>query len=224
MVNKQAAKQHHIPSPAQRERGEPLAGPVVGRGHSASPLILASSSRYRVELFARLRLPFEALAPHLDESVLPEETAEPLTRRLALAKAQVLAQRHPGRWVLGSDQAAECAGRILGKPGTQERAVQQLEQSSGQAVRFYTAVTLVREGLVYTAMDLTKVQFRVLPRAQIERYLAAEAVLDCAGSFKCEGLGISLFKSIETRDPTALMGLPLIATCQLLRQAGFELP
>lgn len=189
-----------------------------------SPLILASSSRYRAELLGRLRLPFKALAPDVDETSMPGETASALAARLAAAKARHLAKLHPGCWVLGSDQAADCDGRILGKPGGHAAAVAQLQASSGRAVHFHTGVALCRGETLWEALDLTTVQFRALSTDEIERYLAAEPAYDCAGSFKCEGLGISLFERLDTADPTALVGLPLIATAALLRRAGFELP
>lgn len=191
---------------------------------SANPLILASSSKYRAELLARLQIPFVGLAPDIDETPYPAETAETLTQRLALSKAQKLAGLHPGRWILGSDQAAVCAGQILGKPGTHERAVAQLNALSGQRVEFLTAVALINGTQRHEAMDLTVVYVRSLTAAAIERYLAAEPAYDCAGSFKCEGLGISLFERIESRDPTGLIGLPLIAVSDLLRKTGLQLP
>jgi septum formation protein len=189
-----------------------------------NPLILASGSKYRAELLSRLQLPFIGIAPNLDESALPDEPVRALTQRLALAKARVLVSQHPQRWVLGSDQAASAQGRILGKPGTIERAAEQLSFLSGKAVEFLTAVALVRDDQVFTALDVTTVQFRVLNSGEIARYLNAESVLDCAGSFKCEGLGISLFESIHSEDPTGLIGLPLIAVRRLLAQAGHTLP
>ena len=182
-------------------------------------LILASNSRYRAQLLARLHLPFEAIAPDVDETPRPDESAQALTARLALAKAQALAIRHPGRWVLGSDQAASAQGRLLGKPGTHDRAVEQLTFLSGQQVEFHTAVVLAGPK-VRTAADITRVQFRPLSLAEIQRYLKLEPAYDCAGSFKCEGLGISLFERIESTDPTALIGLPLIAVRRLLAEAG----
>lgn len=189
-----------------------------------NPLILASGSKYRAELLSRLHLPFVGIAPNLDESPLSDELARPLTQRLALAKAQCLAKQHPNRWVLGSDQAASCQGRILGKPGTVARAAEQLEFLSGNNVEFFTAVALLRNDEVFTALDVTTVQFRALSPFEIDRYLKAESVLDCAGSFKCEGLGITLFESIRSEDPTGLIGLPLIAVRRLLAQAGYALP
>jgi len=191
---------------------------------SQNPLILASGSKYRANLLSRLQLPFVGIAPNLDESALPDEPVRALTQRLALAKAQHLAHQHPNRWVLGSDQAASAQGRILGKPGTFERATEQLNFLSGKVVEFFTAVALVRDEQVFTALDVTTVQFRILNSNEISRYLRAESVLDCAGSFKCEGLGISLFESIRSEDPTGLIGLPLITVRRLLAQAGHALP
>lgn len=189
-----------------------------------NPLILASGSKYRAELLARLQLPFTGIAPNLDESPLPDEPVRAMTQRLALAKARALVAQYPKRWVLGSDQAACADGRILGKPETVERAAEQLSFLSGKAVEFLTAAALVRDEQVFTVLDVTTVQFRVLSTAEITRYLAAESVLDCAGSFKCEGLGITLFESIRSEDPTGLIGLPLIAVRRLLAQAGHALP
>ncbi|MGH8461440.1 MAG: Maf family protein [Stenotrophobium sp.] len=189
-----------------------------------APLILASGSRYRAELLARLHLPFTAMAPDINESALPGEPAEALTRRLALAKARTLALRHPGRWVLGSDQAAASAGRILGKPGTRSSALEQLRWLSGREVQFFTAVALVRGDTMLQGIDLTTVRFRALVDDEIERYLDLEPALDCAGSFKCEGLGISLLESVDSSDPTGLIGLPLILVRRLLASTGNALP
>ncbi|MGH8456841.1 MAG: Maf family protein [Stenotrophobium sp.] len=197
---------------------------MIQRISEQFPLILASGSRYRAELLARLRLPFVGIAPDLDESALPGETPRQLVQRLAVAKAQALAQRYTGRWALGSDQAASAGGRILGKPGTRERAVEQLGFLSGKSVEFLTAVALVNGEIAHTGIDVTTVQFRKLSRAEIERYVDAEPALDCAGSFKCEGLGITLFESIRSDDPTGLIGLPLILVRRLLAQAGCSLP
>lgn len=191
---------------------------------ASTPLVLASTSRYRKELLGRLRLPFTAVAPDCDETPRPGEAPAALARRLALAKAQAVARSHAGAWVLGSDQVASCDDRILGKPGTRARAVEQLRASSGKAVAFHTAAALVRGETVLSALDTTLVRFRALDEAEIQRYVDAEPAFDCAGSFKVEGLGITLFTAIETRDPTALVGLPLIAVRDLLAQAGFALP
>ena len=188
-----------------------------------NPLILASGSKYRAELLSRLHLPFVGIAPDIDESPLTGETGRQLTQRLALAKTNTLSSRHPGRWILGSDQAAESAGWILGKPGTRERAIEQLGFLSGKAVEFLTAIALVNDAEHYTALDVTTVQFRNLTQSEIEHYVEIEPAFDCAGSFKCEGYGITLFESIRNDDPTGLIGLPLIAVRRLLSQAGLLL-
>lgn len=190
----------------------------------ASPLVLASSSRYRAELLRRLGVPFEAAAPELDESPRPGEAPPDLARRLALEKARALLARYPDRWVLGSDQVPSLGGRVLGKPGTRERAREQLRSFSGQPVVFHTAVALVCADRTLDAVDTTTVRFRELSAAEIERYLDAEPAFDCAGSFKAEGLGIALFTAIESRDPTGLIGLPLIAVRELLARAGAAIP
>lgn len=187
-------------------------------------LILASSSKYRAELLARLHVPFESIAPDLDETPLESETVRALTRRLAVAKARAVSRTHPGRWVLGSDQAAVADGHILGKPGSHAKAIEQLSFLSGKTVEFHTAVALVNGDTVHESLDLTTVRFRVLSPPEIERYLALEPAYDCAGSFKCEAYGIALFEEIRSTDPTALMGLPLIAVRRLLAQTGLSLP
>ena len=189
-------------------------------------LTLASTSRYRRELLERLRLPFAVARPEVDETALPGETPLALAIRLAEAKAQAVARTLTGdSWALGSDQVADLDGRPLGKPGRRDAAIAQLQSMSGGVVRFHTALCLAHtDGRALAAIDLTEVRFRALADAEIERYVDAEQPFDCAGSFKSEGLGIALFESIDNRDPTALIGLPLIATCTLLRQAGFLLP
>ena len=191
-----------------------------------APLILASSSRYRAELLARLRLPFRQASPDVDERALPGEAAAALARRLARAKAETLGRVHPQAWVLGSDQVADCEGTLLGKPGDRENARAQLRRMAGRETRFLTAVSLYRhaDGQHHAALDETRVQLRALDEAEIERYLDAEPAYDCAGSAKIEALGISLCEAVNSADPTALIGLPLIATARLLRQAGFALP
>lgn len=190
----------------------------------APTLCLASTSRYRAELLGRLGLPFEVAAPAVDEAPQPGEPAPALAARLARAKVQVVARARPGVWVLGSDQAASTAALRLEKPGTLPRARLQLQAMSGQRVQFHTAYALGRDDVLLQGADCTTVHLRTLSDAEIDRYLAREPALDCAGSFKCEGLGITLFDAIETRDPTALIGLPLIGVAALLRQAGFSLP
>ncbi|HGM7320063.1 Maf family protein [Stenotrophomonas sp. CCNWLW162] len=188
------------------------------------PLILASTSRYRRELLQRLGLPFDCARPDVDETPLDGEAPLALAMRLAAAKAAEVAARHPGAWVIGSDQVANLNDQPLGKPGTVEAACAQLKAMSGHTVHFHTAISLTCNGESFTATDLTEVRFRALGEDEIARYVAAEQPLDCAGSFKCEGLGISLFEAIDNRDPTALVGLPLIALCGLLRRAGFAVP
>jgi septum formation protein len=188
-------------------------------------LVLASTSPYRRELLARLRLPFEVARPDTDETPLPAETPADLAQRLAAAKAIAVAGRFPGAWVLGSDQVAEVDGTPLGKPGGREAAIAQLAAMSGREVAFRTAICLAdAEGNCHTALDTTRVRFRVLEAGEIARYVDAEQPFDCAGSFKSEGLGIALFEAIESEDPSALVGLPLIAVARLLRRAGFRLP
>lgn len=192
---------------------------------AANPaLILASGSRYRAELLGRLQLPFRPLPSQVDETPQPGENPRELTQRLAIAKARALAQEHPQAWILGSDQSAAAQGRLLGKPGTLDRAREQLQLLSGQTVEFLTAVALVQGTRLLQGLDVTTVRFRRLDAATIDRYLAAEPALDCAGSFKCEGLGISLFEEMRSTDPTGLVGLPLIRTTALLREAGFRIP
>lgn len=189
-----------------------------------APLILASTSPYRQELLKRLHLPFEAVAPHVDESPRAQEAPVALAARLALAKAHAVASRHPRAVVIGSDQVAELDGIALGKPGHHEAAVQQLRAMSGRRVVFHTAVTVVSADRHFEASDLARVYvvFRALSDAEIERYLRADRPYDCAGSAKVESLGIALLDSVESDDPTALVGLPLIRTCALLRQAGID--
>lgn len=190
-----------------------------------SKLILASGSRYRAELLRRLGIAFTQQASDVDEAEQPGEAPAALALRLAVEKAQVIAARNPGCWVLGSDQVAALAQNRFGKPGTRTRAIQQLKLLSGRTAQFVTAVALLRHGEpARTAVDTTVVRYRKLSAAEIERYVDAEPAFDCAGSAKVEGLGITLCESVETRDPTALIGLPLIATRALLAEAGFQLP
>ena len=188
-------------------------------------LILASTSQYRRQLLSRLRLTFDVVAPQVDESPLPGESPQALARRLAIAKAEAVCARAPDAWVIGSDQVAELDGRALGKPGSRDAAIAQLTAMSGAEVVFRTAISIGHgtRGR-HDDEDVTTVRFRALDVAEIARYVDAEQPFDCAGSFKSEGLGIALFDAIVTRDPTALIGLPLIATARLLRQAGFDLP
>jgi septum formation protein len=194
---------------------------------SPSPrtLILGSTSPYRRELLQRLRIPFEVQRPEVDETPLPHETPVALAQRLALTKAQAVAQRFPQAIVIGSDQVADLNGEPLGKPGNHANAVAQLQRMRGQSVVFQTAVSVVclATGFAQTELAQVKVQFRHVSDAAIEAYLQAEQPYDCAGSAKSEGLGIALLERIDNHDPTALVGLPLILTCRLLRAAGMTL-
>ena len=188
-------------------------------------LILASTSVYRRALLERLGLPFATARPEVDETPLAGERPDALAVRLARAKAEAVAAQADDAWTIGSDQVAELDGRPLGKPGTADRAVAQLQAMSGREVRFLTALCLAGpDGRRLAALDVTTVRFRALGDDEIARYVERERPLDCAGSFKCEGLGIALFDAIDNRDPTALVGLPLIATARLLREAGFAVP
>jgi septum formation protein len=187
-------------------------------------LILGSTSRYRRELLERLRLPFEVHAPDVDETPLSGEMPAALAQRLALAKARAVSAAHPGAVVIGSDQVADLDGTPIGKPGTHERAVEQLRSMRGRSIVFQTAVAVVRASTGYagTALAPVTVRFRNLSDAEIEHYLRTEQPYDCAGSAKCETLGIALLDAIDSDDPTALVGLPLIRTCALLRAAGID--
>ena len=185
-------------------------------------LILGSTSPYRRELLTRLRIPFDVIAPDVDESPQPGETPKQLACRLAMAKAREVAAKFPSSVVIGSDQVADLDGQPLGKPGDHLRAVAQLQKMRGKTVVFQTAVAVVCQETKFAQMDLAqvKVKFRDLSDAEIETYLRAETPYDCAGSAKSEGLGIALLESIENDDPTALVGLPLIRTYQMLQAAG----
>ena len=220
-------------------------------------LILASTSRYRRELLARLGLPFTTISPDFDETPVPSESAENLAKRLAIGKAEAVAATMGASAaaaitastvadtakslqqpiIIGSDQVAACGEQLLGKPGDVNTAIEQLRSMAGQAVTFHTAVHLLRPSpdgpdqhatdvtaTSFTAVDKTTAILRNLSRDEIERYVDQEPSLDCAGSFKVEGLGISLFSAVNTNDPTGLIGLPLIATCQGLRELGIKLP
>ena len=185
-------------------------------------LLLGSTSPYRRDLLARLRIPFEVAAPEVDETAYPNETPKQLACRLAMAKARAVAARFPSHVVIGSDQVADLDGLALGKPGDHARAVLQLQQLRGQTVVFQTAVAVVCRDSGFAQMDLAQVQvkFRDLSDAQIDAYLLAEMPYDCAGSAKSEGLGIALLERIDNDDPSALVGLPLIRTCRMLEAAG----
>ena len=188
------------------------------------PLILASTSVYRRELLQRLRIPFEVISPKVDETPLTGESTLELALRLANAKAAAVAKDHPTAWVIGSDQVADLCGAAIGKPGNFERALAQLQLMRGQTVTFHTALCLMKGDTQTTLNSPTEVTFRKLSDDVLENYLRAEEPYDCAGSAKSEGLGISLLESIKSDDPTALIGLPLIALSGLLRVAGFVIP
>ncbi len=188
-------------------------------------LILASTSVYRRELLARLHWPFTVESPHVDETALADEAPAAMALRLAVAKARAVAERFPGATVIGSDQVADLNGRSIGKPGSHDKAVAQLRAMQGQRVTFQTGVAVVRSGtdaFEASALHPVHVQFRSLNEDEIEHYLRTEPAYDCAGSAKSEGLGIALLEAIDSRDPTALIGLPLIDTCRLLRAAGLD--
>jgi septum formation protein len=195
---------------------------------SPPALVLASTSIYRRQLLERLKMPFECVAPNVDETRHAGESALALVVRLARAKAEAVAAQRPDACVVGSDQVAVLRDSseqevILGKPATRERSIHQLEMCSGRAISFLTAVALVRrrDATLREFVDTTRVAFRVLERADIEGYVEQESALDCAGGFKCEGLGITLCDSIDSSDPTALIGLPLIRLSAALRAVGF---
>lgn len=191
--------------------------------------MLGSTSRYRRELLERLRVPFVVESPDVDETPLSGESPRELALRLALAKARAVARRHPQAVVIGSDQVADLGGEPLGKPGTHERALEQLRRMRGQTVVFQTAVAVVCEATRFEQLELAPVSVRFrsleegLDDAEIEHYLRAERPYDCAGAAKSEGLGIVLLSQIDNDDPTALVGLPLIRTCRLIRAAGVRL-
>lgn len=188
-------------------------------------LVLGSTSSYRRELLSRLRIPFTVASPEVDETPLAGENPLTLATRLALAKARAVAHKFPQAVVIGSDQVADLEGLALGKPGNFERATAQLRQMRGKTVIFQTALAVVCLETGFERQDVAsvRVQFRDLSDAEIEAYLLTETPYDCAGSAKSEGLGIALLASIANDDPTALVGLPLIRTCHMLRAAGLKL-
>jgi septum formation protein len=189
-----------------------------------SEFYLASTSPYRAAQLARLGLPFAIEAPGVDETPVAGEAPAARALRLAQAKAAAVSRRHPTAWVLGSDQVADCEGRLHDKPGDARRCREQLRASSGRTVRFHTAVVLCRASPAasHDHLDHTAVHFRSLEDGEIERYVERDRPYDCAGGFRCEGLGVTLFERIDTRDPTALVGLPLIWVAQALRNAGLD--
>ncbi|WP_249978753.1 Maf family protein [Vreelandella olivaria] len=191
---------------------------------NTAPLVLASSSRFRKTLLDRLQLPYQCYSPDIDETPLPGESPNALVHRLALSKANAVATRFPNHCIIGSDQIALFEGDILGKPHTVERARANLARFSGRQVTFLTGLALVdtRHQRHQVHIETFDVLFRTLTEREIERYVALEQPLDSAGSFRMEGLGIALFEKLEGRDPNALIGLPLIALCDMLRQVGMN--
>lgn len=194
--------------------------------HPIPPLILASSSPWRRQLLEQIGVQFEAISPDVDESAQPGEASDALARRLAQLKAEGIARLRPDAVVIGSDQVADVNGTILGKPGSAQRAMEQLRLQSGQTVHFHTGLCVLAPNFDAPRLHLETVctRFRELSDDAIERYVRAEDVSGTAGSMKAEGLGITLASRIESNDPSALIGLPLIALCEMLREAGFELP
>ncbi|MDG0995786.1 MAG: Maf family protein [Gammaproteobacteria bacterium] len=192
----------------------------------STPIVLASSSRYRKELLERLNLPFACQSPDIDESQLHHEAADTYVKRLANGKANALAEIYPNHLIIGSDQCSVVDKRIVGKPGTREAAIAQLEASSGKTLTFLTGLAVINpaSGWQRTAINRFEVEFRDLSRDEIERYIDAEQPLDCAGSFKSERLGISLTRAMRGDDPSALVGLPLIQLSSFLREYGVNCP
>jgi|TARA_B110000483_G_scaffold216665_1_gene268388 septum formation protein len=185
-------------------------------------IILASSSIYRKQLLSRITTGFDCISPAVNESPKERETAQDLAARLAIEKAAKVSEQKPNFWIIGSDQTADFEGRLIGKPGSVQNAEAQLRDFSGKEVIFYTAVCLLNKNSRYMQSEvvITSVKFRTLQQDEIAAYLAADLPLDCAGSFRCESLGISLFDSIESADPTALVGLPLITVARFMREVG----
>jgi len=192
----------------------------------SSSLILASSSKYRKMLLCRLGIPFECLAPEIDETPKKSESPLDLVSRLADKKAKTVSHNNPDAIVIGSDQVAVFNDRIIGKPGCHRVALEQLSSFSGRTVEFQTALTVrcLADDFIEQYVDTTRVYFRHIETEEIERYLKTEKPYDCAGAFKVESLGITLFEKITSNDPTALIGLPLIRTAAMLRKAGLRLP
>jgi septum formation protein len=188
--------------------------------------VLASGSRYRRELLKRLGVPFKSVSPNVDEAALAAEMPRQTAVRLARAKAAAVGKKHPSAWIIGSDQVADLDGQAIGKPGTLEAAREQLHALSGHTVLFHTALCFwnPRHDRRHERLVTTDVVFRRLSDSEIDRYLEREPALDCAGSAKSEGLGISLLTRLGGDDPTALIGLPLIALSAMLRAEGFDVP
>lgn len=199
---------------------------MVNSHSTTMPLVLASSSAFRKDLLSKLGLPFECASPDIDETALANESAHDTALRLSEAKACALKAQFPKHLIIGSDQVALLDGKHIGKPLTHENAVVQLNKASGKQVRFYTGLCVLNSETdsKHSLVETVDVHFRNLSLDAIERYLRIEQPYWCAGSFKCEGLGISLFERIESRDPNTLIGLPLIALCDMLRTEGIQIP
>lgn len=204
----------------------PYVPDLKGKNIPMTELVLASGSAGRRQLLQRLQLPFRVITPGIDESRRPGETPRALAERLSREKALAVAGSLTGGLVIGSDQVADCDGALLGKPGTRERAIYQLLQASGRAVTFWTGLALANAGTGHIQSTIVRcdVHFRALSAGEIARYVDADQPLDCAGSFRAESLGTVLFRRLETDDPTSLVGLPLIALCEMLRAEGIALP
>ena len=189
-------------------------------------LILASTSRYRKALLERLGIPFDCVSPKVDESAFKAQIRDPdrLALELAKAKAHAISRDHPTAVIIGGDQVAACDGGIFDKPGTRQGAIQQLAKLAGKTHRLYTAIAVWREGEFETILDVAVLKMRALTSDEIERYVAADSPLDCAGGYKIESRGIALFEAIESADHTAIEGIPLIALATLLRRIGFQTP
>lgn len=200
--------------------------PLITHKAQLPKLVLGSSSPFRKQMLEKLQLPFIQFAPEIDETPLADETPTAMIKRLSLLKAQAVAKAHPNSIIIASDQCATFNNQPIGKPHTHDNAVKQLQMFSGQAIKFHTGLVVIdpRDQKAYQSMDTTTVHFRVLSAQTIENYLQAEQPYQCAGSFKSEGLGITLFERIESRDPNALIGLPLIELTSIFAQMGIVLP
>jgi MAF protein len=198
----------------------------MSRQDTSPTVVLGSTSLFRKELLSRLGIPFSTASPNVDETALEGESPQDLVTRLSLAKAQAVAGNHPESLIIGSDQVACNQGKILGKPGNRENALQQLSEASGKRISFYTGLCLLNaeSGRSHVICEPFHVHFRTLEPSQIERYLDAEQPYNCAGSFKSEGLGIALFEKMEGDDPNSLIGLPLIRLISMLKEEGIEIP
>ncbi|MBL37408.1 MAG: septum formation protein Maf [Xanthomonadales bacterium] len=198
--------------------------PAKTRPVQTPPLILASSSPYRAQMLDRLGLPFSTAASGIDETPAPGESPEALVRRLALEKARHVAPRHPDALIIGADQVSVLGDEILGKPGTRERAIEQIQRMSGRRVDYLSGIALIGPGIEQVDIVPTRLTYRDLDQAEIERYVDRDQPFDCAGAMRSESLGIALLETLSSDDPTALIGMPLIRIAQWLRAAGYRIP